>query len=77
MEYDSFPYEAGHCPHGGEGGGKTRKYQKFKYQCSCLLGHCMQTDDEIYDYHLRLQTIDYLGYAANKSKVIGRHFLFL
>ena len=32
----------------------------------------MQTDDQIYDYHLRLNTIDYLNYAANKSSATGR-----
>eukprot|EP00041_Stephanoeca_diplocostata_P018983 m.402447 g.402447 ORF g.402447 m.402447 type:complete len:633 (-) comp21178_c0_seq8:277-2175(-) len=37
-------------------------------------GHCMQTDDQIYDYHLRLNTIDYLQYATNKSKATGRPF---
>lgn len=34
----------------------------------------MQPDEEIYDYKLRLQTIDYLSYAANKSKATGRPF---
>lgn len=52
-----YPYEGGHCPHGGEGG-----------------GHCMQNDTDIYDWHLRLTTIDYLGYAANRSIETGRPF---
>ena len=37
-------------------------------------GHCIQEDSQIYDWHLRLKTIEYLKYAANKSKASGRPF---
>ena len=37
-------------------------------------GHCVQKDDQIYDWHLRLQTIEYLQYATNESKHSGRPF---
>ncbi len=52
-----YPYKAGKCPHGGEGG-----------------GHCIQNDEQIYDYHLRLAAVEYLEYAINKSKVENRPF---
>ena len=35
-------------------------------------GHCVQKDEEIYDYHLRLKAIDYLKYATNSSAKDGR-----
>jgi len=37
-------------------------------------GHCVEKDTEIYDWHLRLKTIDYLKYATNESKQSGRPF---
>ena len=40
-------------------------------------GHCMQKDDEIYDWHLRNQTIQYLEYATNESKASGRPFYIM
>ena len=40
-------------------------------------GHCMQADDEIYDWHLRNQTIQYLQYATNESQASGRPFYIM
>jgi iduronate 2-sulfatase len=37
-------------------------------------GHCVQDDDEIYDWHLRQQTIVELTYAINQSKATKRPF---
>ena len=37
-------------------------------------GHCIQEDDQIYDWHLRNKTIEYLHYAANKSRITKRPF---
>lgn len=40
-------------------------------------GHCMQNDDQIYDWHLRNETINYLEYATNESKDTGRPFFVM
>jgi len=40
-------------------------------------GHCMQKDEQIYDWHLRLTAIDYLQYATNESKASGRPFYLM
>jgi hypothetical protein len=32
-------------------------------------GHCVQKDGGVCDWHLRSKAIDYLHYAANKSRV--------
>lgn len=37
-------------------------------------GHCVQNETEIYDYHLRVQTLKYLAYALNNTETTGQPF---
>ena len=55
----------------------------FKYTTnSCPIGsegggHCIEKDEAIYDYHLRLAALDYLGYAASVRRNTSRPFYMM
>lgn len=40
-------------------------------------GHCVEADDQIYDYHLRLAALDYLGFAAAVRRNTSRPFFMM
>eukprot|EP00045_Choanoeca_perplexa_P015050 m.181905 g.181905 ORF g.181905 m.181905 type:complete len:521 (-) comp16876_c0_seq4:2581-4143(-) len=56
-ELPYYPYQAGKCPHGGQGG-----------------GHCVQKDEQIYDWHLLNNTLSYMDYAIQSRLSTGRPF---